>query len=83
MRAITEAADPEAAARELRAARGGTRWGSAAVSGAAAATPGADAASARRAGREATARGYARSRERDDAVRAKLEPLARASGRSP
>ena len=70
VRAITEADDPEAAARALRARSGKSLGPSAASESGAPRRP-----RARRAARR-WQRGYARSRERDEAIRAGLEPLA-------
>ena len=83
VRAITEAADPEAAARALRAAAGGARWGSAAVSDGAARRRRAPAGRRRRRA-TAAARGYARGRERDAAAprRARAARARRAAARA-
>ena len=77
VRAIAGGRRPRGRGARAAGRAGGARWGSAAVS---AAPPG-DAASGaprRRAERPTAdaARGYARSRERDEALRAGLEPLA-------
>ena len=81
VRAIADAADPEAAARALRAAVGGARWGSAAVSdeprGRAAARPAARSPATNDHG----ARGYARGRERD--ARASARARAARARRAP
>ena len=82
VRALTEAGDPEAAARELRARAGGSGWRSAAVSGDAGAPP--PTVPARRGiERRGLGDGAAQARprrlrgeERDAAIRAQLEPLA-------